>query len=77
MDDSGDRVKRHAKQLFERIADPWPEGDLWSAHTKGAIADFVHEFVGRDIPIGQDAHVLNVGSHGNTYGVRVPGQRVW
>lgn len=69
MSDSGDRVKRHAKQLFEQISDPWPEGDLWSSHTKRTIADFVYEFMSCNTSITRGAHILNVGSHGNMYGI--------
>jgi SAM-dependent methyltransferase len=67
-----DPIKQHAKALFENLADPWPEGDRWSAHTKKAIAAFIDQYISSAARArGTGLRILNVGSHGNTYGLQI------
>jgi SAM-dependent methyltransferase len=69
MDDFDDPIKRHAKALFERLQNPWPENDRWSSHTQKSISNYIAEFT-RDHQDSGPIRILNVGSHGNTYGLK-------
>lgn len=71
MSGGGDPIKRHAKQLFERLVNPWPENDRWSIHTRATIRTFVRDFVASCAALGPNTRTLNVGSHGNSYGVDI------
>lgn len=66
-----DPIKSHAKNLFEQIKDPWPLDDPWSQHTKRSIAEFVNEVAATRLALsgGVNPPTLNVGSHGNVYGL--------
>jgi SAM-dependent methyltransferase len=66
-----DPIKQHAKALFEKLPDPWPEGDLWSSHTRKTIATLVAKHLPEAVggTRGTDTLILNVGSHGNSYGL--------
>ena len=68
----GDPIKQHAKTLFENLANPWPEGDRWSAHTKKTIAAFIVQYISSDVRAPDTSlRILNVGSHGNAYGLPI------
>jgi SAM-dependent methyltransferase len=60
-------VKAHARELYSQLKSPWPASNRWSTHTRDSIASLLahHAFALRD---GKD-RVLNVGSHGNRYGL--------
>lgn len=70
MASNSDPVKDHARELFSHLKDPWPSHDRWSRHTSTNLAALIAEFA----TISEGKRILNVGSHGNSYGLHADNQ---
>jgi len=64
-------VKAHARRLYAKLKTPWPATNRWSTHTQANIAELLRAHL---VPgmLGPDNAILNVGSHGNGYGIDQP-----
>ena len=68
-DGDGPNVKARAREQFSALSEVWPARYRWSTHTKSEIARHLRDaFVGAEHGL-PDIRLLNIGSHGNAYGL--------
>jgi SAM-dependent methyltransferase len=65
-------MKARALSQFNNASDVWPEDNAWSAHTRREISRRLHRHLLEFSAESSIDRLLNIGSHGNAYGVRVP-----
>ena len=62
-------IKVRARAQFSALTDVWPNNDTWSRHTHTEISRRLHRHCERIIPKSGHSRLLNIGSHGNNYGI--------
>ena len=67
--DGGTDIKVRARAQFSTLTDVWPNNDTWSRHTHTEISRRLHHHCKRIIPESGHSRLLNIGSHGNDYGI--------
>ena len=67
--DSGTDIKVRARAQFSALSDVWPNNDTWSRHTHTEISRRLHHHCKGIIPKSGHSRLLNIGSHGNDYGI--------
>jgi SAM-dependent methyltransferase len=67
--DGGTDIKARVRGQFTALTDVWPNDDTWSRHTHSEISRRLHQYCERIIPKSGHLRLLNIGSHGNGYGI--------
>jgi len=54
------------KEFYESVDDVWPSNDMWHTYSRNQIEKYL-----KKIPFPQNSNILNAGSGGNDYGLKV------
>lgn len=64
-----EKYKEYIKDFYTELDDVWPKNNRWHSYTHKTIDKFVNEHISK-FTGGNSQKILNLGSGGNTYGIK-------